>query len=177
MDRLETERLILRRWEEADLHDLHRYARDPQVGYPAGWQPHTGIEESGAMLQSLMKSEHAWAIVLKETNRVIGHIKLTPNTNKGRNYAKSVSYALSRERWGRGFMTEALGAVVKYAFEEIHVDMLTAFRYPENISSGRVLEKCGFELECTLPGSIRRIEGSSCDAVCYLIEKEDYGKT
>ena len=74
-------------------------------------------------------------------------------------------------------MTEALGAVVKYAFEEIHVDMLTAFRYPENIASGRVLEKCGFEQECTLPGSIRRVDGSSCDAVCYLMEKADFERT
>ena len=57
MNRMETERLILRRWEEEDLHDLHRYAQDREVALNAGWQPHTGMEESEAMLKRFMSHE------------------------------------------------------------------------------------------------------------------------
>ena len=43
---LETERLILRPWQEEDAEALFEYARDPEVGPPAGWPPHTSIENS-----------------------------------------------------------------------------------------------------------------------------------
>lgn len=52
---LETERLILRPWREADAEDLYTYARDPRVGPPAGWPPHTSVvENSLGDLQALM---------------------------------------------------------------------------------------------------------------------------
>ena len=43
---LETERLVLRRWEDSDAGDLFEYAKDPDVGPIAGWPPHQSIEES-----------------------------------------------------------------------------------------------------------------------------------
>ena len=43
---LETERLILRRWEESDAESLFQYAKDPDVGPIAGWPPHQSEEES-----------------------------------------------------------------------------------------------------------------------------------
>ena len=42
----ETERLILRPWQESDADDLYRYASDPQVGPIAGWPVHTSVENS-----------------------------------------------------------------------------------------------------------------------------------
>lgn len=43
---LETERLILRPWCEDDANELYKYASDPEVGPPAGWLPHTSVENS-----------------------------------------------------------------------------------------------------------------------------------
>lgn len=43
---LETERLILRRWEESDAKNLFLYAKDPDVGPIVGWPPHQSVEES-----------------------------------------------------------------------------------------------------------------------------------
>ena len=40
---IETERLILRPWQESDAETLYTYARDPEVGPPAGWPPHTSV--------------------------------------------------------------------------------------------------------------------------------------
>ena len=47
---LETERLVLRRWEDGDASDLYEYAKDPDVGPIAGWPPHQSIEEERHML-------------------------------------------------------------------------------------------------------------------------------
>ena len=49
---LETERLILRRWEDSDAESLYDYAKDPEVGPIAGWPPHQSIEESRGVIRN-----------------------------------------------------------------------------------------------------------------------------
>ena len=49
---LETERLILRPWCEDDANELHKYASDPEVGPPAGWLPHTSVENSREIIRA-----------------------------------------------------------------------------------------------------------------------------
>ena len=43
---LTTKRLILRPWREDDANDLYKHAKDKDIGYPAGWPPHTSVEHS-----------------------------------------------------------------------------------------------------------------------------------
>jgi len=50
---LETERLILRSWEERDANDLFQYASNPDVGSIAGWHVHTSIENSKEIIKSV----------------------------------------------------------------------------------------------------------------------------
>ena len=52
---LETERLILRPWEESDAETLYEYAKDPDVGPIAGWPPHQSVEESLAVIRNVFK--------------------------------------------------------------------------------------------------------------------------
>lgn len=173
---LETQRLVLREWQAGDLEDLYAYAKDPQVGPIAGWRPHACQAESRALLEFYLRDPAAWAIEKKETREVIGHIRLTPNENKGKYYAKQLSYALAPAYWGKGYMPEAVQQIVRYAFESMGVEVLTAFHYPHNHRSARVLEKCGFELEGVIPGGSERYDGCRFDAVCYCIFREDYFK-
>ena len=46
IDCLETDRLVLRPWREDDAEDLYTYGSDPDIGSPAGWPPHTSVENS-----------------------------------------------------------------------------------------------------------------------------------
>ena len=50
---LKTNRLILRPWCEEDAEDLYTYARDPEVGPPAGWSPHTSVEHSREIIRTV----------------------------------------------------------------------------------------------------------------------------
>ena len=52
--RLETNRLTLRPWTEADAPALFRWARDPEVGPRAGWDPHASIEESARIIREVL---------------------------------------------------------------------------------------------------------------------------
>ena len=51
---LETERLILRPWEESDANDLFQYASNPEVGPIAGWPVHTSVENSREIIKSYL---------------------------------------------------------------------------------------------------------------------------
>ena len=86
------------------------------------------IHQARRTLKSYIKEDDRWAIVLKENGKVIGQLRLYPDENRGqysaRNSAKLVNYPLSEAYWGRGYMTEAVKRVVKYVFDEMHVELL-----------------------------------------------------
>ena len=63
---LETERLVLRRWEESDAENLFQYAKDPDVGPIAGWPPHQSVEESLDVIRNVFNGPEAYAICLRQ---------------------------------------------------------------------------------------------------------------
>ena len=75
----ETERLILRPWEEDDADSLYEYAKDPAVGPIAGWPVHTSVENSKAIIKEVLSADETYAVCLKEDNRAIGSIGLIPS--------------------------------------------------------------------------------------------------
>ena len=76
---LETERLVLRRWEDSDAGDLYEYAKDPDVGPIAGWPPHQSIEESREVIKNVFTGREAYAVCLKTDGKTIGAIELKLN--------------------------------------------------------------------------------------------------
>ena len=71
---LETERLILRPWCVDDAEDLYIYARDPDIGPPAGWPPHTSVENSREIIRNVLSAPDTFAVCLKENGKPIGSI-------------------------------------------------------------------------------------------------------
>ena len=180
METIKTERLILRELKIDDLDNFYEYAKNPNVTSMLGWEPHSNKEISLEFLKSFVENNEVWAIVLNETEKVIGHLKIYPDENRGRfserNSAKLITYALSEDYWGKGYMTEALKHIVKYAFDEMNVELLTAFHFPHNIRSKRVIEKCGFQYEITIEQGYKNYDGQIFDSICHSILKSDYYK-
>ena len=71
---LETNRLLLRPWEESDAEELYRYAKDPLVGPIAGWPPHTSVENSRDIICNVLAVPETYAIILKETGKVFAAV-------------------------------------------------------------------------------------------------------
>ena len=148
---IETERLILRAFKESDLADFYEYASVKGVGEMAGWNHHKSIDESAAIIDMFINEDKTFAIVLKESNKVIGSLgvekygledKLTEfDGYKGR----EIGFVLSKDYWGRGLMSEAAGAVIDYLFNELDFDFLLCGYYNFNVQSKKVQEKCGFK--------------------------------
>ena len=65
---METERLLLRPWQESDAEALYRWASDPEVGPAAGWPPHTSVENSRDIIRTVLSEEGTFAVVPKDGN-------------------------------------------------------------------------------------------------------------
>ena len=146
--RVETERLILRPWQESDLQDFYEYASVPGVGEMAGWNHHSSLMESSAILSSFIRHRKTFALELKENGKVIGSLGLEPrDEDTGMDWnlsGREIGYVLSKEYWGRGLMPEAVKAVMDYCFSVLNYDYLTCGHFDRNDRSRRVVEKCGF---------------------------------
>ncbi len=148
---IETERLILRPFTQADIHDFYEYASVEGVGEMAGWKHHENKDKSREILNLFISEDKTFAICLKENNKVIGSLGvekyglediLTEFTHyKGR----ELGYVLSKDYWGKGIMPEAVNALINYLFDELNLDFLTCGYYAFNSQSKRVQEKCGFK--------------------------------
>lgn len=174
MKTLETERLTIRPWVVDDAGDLYEYARDPEVGPAAGWAPHAGPEVSAEIVRHFIERGDVWALELKENGKVIGSVGLHGDRRREGVEARMVGYVLSRDYWGRGLMTEAVRRVMRFAFEEMGLAILSVSHYPFNSRSARVIEKCGFRREGTLRMASRIYDGRIYDDVCYSMTAEEF---
>lgn len=147
---LESERLILRFWQIYDLSDFYEYASVPGVGEMAGWKRHESIEESKKILSLFMGQKDIFAIVSKEERKVIGSLGLKKSWAESfseyqRLKVKEIGYALSKDYWGRGLMTEAVQRIIRFCFDTQGIEVLTVEHFIDNDRSRRVIEKCGFQ--------------------------------
>ncbi|MBU0510196.1 MAG: GNAT family N-acetyltransferase, partial [Chloroflexi bacterium] len=152
-ERIETERLVLRkpRMEDAPVI-FETYAQDPEVTRYLVWKPHKNLQETEQFLLACGElwrtgKDFAYAITLKDMETLIGMFGLHPM-----NLKLEVGYALARPYWGKGYMTEALRAVIDWAFAQPEIYRVQAICDVENIGSARVMEKADMARE----GLLRR---------------------
>ena len=144
---METERILLRYWQESDAEALFKYASDPDVGPRAGWPAHKSVEESQEIIRTFFHNETTWAIVLKETGEAIGCIGYytheASNIPIGENDCE-VGYWIGKPYWNKGICTEALKLMLDYCINEKHFENIWADHFTGNPASGKVMMKCGF---------------------------------
>ena len=144
---LETERLILRKWTDADAESLFEYAKDPDVGPIAGWPPHQSVEESLSIIRNVLGGDECYAICEKENGKAIGAIELKLNGYTDmteRDDECELGFWLGKSFWGRGYMPEAAKELIRHGFEDLHMRAIWCGYYDGNQKSKRVQEKVGF---------------------------------
>ncbi|TCD53648.1 N-acetyltransferase [Alloscardovia theropitheci] len=151
---LETDRLIMRRWEERDAEDLFKYASDPDVGPAAGWPPHKDVSESLDVIHNVFNGKEVYAVCLKENGKAIGAIDLKLNGHTDmteRDNECEMGYWLGKPFWGQGIIPEAVEEMLRHAFEDCDMNKVWIGYYEGNNKSKRVQEKCGFVYQRTTP--------------------------
>ena len=147
---LETERLILRRWEDSDAEDMYKYASDPDVGPIAGWPPHQSVDESLDVIRNVLNGKEAYALCRKEDGKAIGAIELKLNGHNDlsdRDDECELGYWIGKPFWGQGLMPEAAMEMLRHAFEDCGMQKVWVGYYEGNTKSKRVQEKCRFRYQ------------------------------
>ena len=151
---IETERLILRPWREDDAEALYKYASDPDIGHPAGWPPHTSVENSRDIIQAVFSAPETYAVCQKD-GVPIGSIglKLKGSTDMtDRDDECELGYWIGKPFWGQGMIPEAARALLRHAFENLGMQAVWCGYYEGNVKSKRVQEKLGFVYQYTSDG-------------------------
>ena len=179
-----TPRLILRPWAESDAEALYRFARDPLVGPPAGWPPHTSVENSREIIRGVLSARETYAMVLRydTTDSVSGEV-ISAGTPVGSvgimfkgcgsyphmtNTEAEIGYWVALPLWGRGLVPEAVRAIQARCFTDLKLDGLWCGYYEGNEKSRRVQEKCGFVPRCDMAIPPHPLNGAVREFFTYL---------
>ena len=152
--RLETERLILRKFELRDADELFRILSDEEVNRFLPWFPHKTREETLRFLQDSVFADYdkaiayRYAVILRSESRVIGYLSFLGIDEKER--SGDIGYGLLREYWGKDIMTEAVKALL-FRLKADGFRYATATHDVQNPASGRVMQKCGMRYVRTYP--------------------------
>jgi RimJ/RimL family protein N-acetyltransferase len=146
LETIETERLQLRPFEEADAEAAFGWLGNPMVMRYVPNGPDPSLEATRRRVQGYRQHQAAhgfskWVIRLKGLVEPIGDSGLLV---LGETEAIDLGFRLAHPYWGQGFATEAAAGWVRMAFEHLGIERLTAFTDPSNIASAGVLRKLGF---------------------------------
>src|SRR5215212_6826971 len=148
--RLESQRLILRRFVDSDLASFLAYRNDPEVARYQAWESCTE-REATTMIEELKSQQPGtpgewfqFAIELKETGALIGDCALKVEQN---GLQAEVGFTLSREHQGKGYASEAVSRLLDYAFVDLGLHRVVAITDKKNKSSFALLERLGMRRE------------------------------
>lgn len=147
---IDGKRIYLREVREEDVGETYyAWMNDKEINqYMETRYYPQGMEALRDYLKShRQKADEPWfAICLQDTGQHIGNIKLGPINFHHR--TADVSYFIGeKDCWGKGYATEAIGLVVRFAFEVLDLYKVNAGTYARNVGSQRALEKNGFVRE------------------------------
>ncbi len=174
---LETERLLMREFVEADWQAVFAYQSDPLYLRYYDWTPRsqTDTREFVQMFITQQKEQprtkFQLAVVLKQENQLIGNCGIRVNNPQLRE--ANIGYEIDSRYWRKGYATEAARAILKFGFEELGMHRIWSWCVAENIASVRVLEKIGMRRE----GHLREkefIKGRWYDSFLYAILEREW---
>ena len=171
---IETERLMLRRFTEADAADMLRnWAADPDVQHEYGEPVYETAEAvRGLLLQYLagyaQPDFYRWAIAEKKSGQNIGMIAFCKVWADCK--TAEIEYCIGADFWGHGYAGEALSAVIEWTFAQTGFCKLEAYHRAANPKSGRVLQKSVMHRTATVE-RFRRAGEAPDGEVCYCIER------
>lgn len=174
---IETERLVLRRFNYNDLQAMFKnWESDSKVTKFLQWKPATHIDEVQEILREWIQGYekldfYQWAIVLKELGEPIGSIGVVGKNEK--TDMVHIGYCIGSKWWHRGITSEAVKAIIPFLFEEVGVNRIEAQHDPNNPNSGLVMKKCGMKYE----GTLRQADWNNigiADACVYSLLREEW---
>ena len=140
---IDTPRLHLRPWSDADAPALFELARDPRIGMLCGWKPYESIGDAHEALSTVLAAPDSYAVTLGSTGEIVGSIALRIDADRTDDTVADIGYWIGTPYWGNGYATEAGRAIIDRA-RELGVQTIILKYFDGNDASRRVSEKLGF---------------------------------
>ena len=145
--RIETKRLILRRYKESDIDAIYEIITDERLSTYIKFPKLSKDEEFECIKEWIKEADNSkyekWVIERKKDGIVVGNIDVN-SVAKKHNYC-NVGYAIRFDYWGNGYASEALEAVTNHLLEESGYYLVECSCNELNKQSSRVMEKAGFK--------------------------------
>jgi RimJ/RimL family protein N-acetyltransferase len=175
--RIESERLILRRFKDSDLAPFMAYRNDPEVAKYQDWdsceeqEARAFIREAGAARVGVPGEWFGFAIESKETGALLGDCALRVDEHEP--YRAEIGFTLAREHQGRGFASEAVSRLLEYAFDTLGLHRVVAIADCRNAPSVALLERVGMRREGHFLENLW-FKGGWADEYLYAVLKEEW---
>lgn len=145
---LESERLLIRRFQEQDGIDTFEFSHDRECCcMDGGYEPSAEMDEAyQEQTRSMAEDKSFYSIVRKDTGKAIGGIHLMPCENRAVE-CNEIGYYMNPSQQRQGYAYEALSVFLDYLLHDLHLDMVVAGVIPINIPSLGLLKKLGFTYE------------------------------
>lgn len=149
---IETERLLLRPFMEIDAADVLEYLKEPAVNCFASMKLDSLEEAKEEIRKRMGETEYYFAIVLKDTGKVIGEIEAYPERGEPHDTSSTLDtfspcWMLNKDYQGKGYAYEAAHAFFDYLFHEKGARRIYAYTEDYNLSSQHLCEKLGMRRE------------------------------
>lgn len=148
--RIETNRFILRKFNDNDLQDLHEILKDETVNTYLPWFVSQTLEDTRAFLEERIYSQYEkgvsyfYAIESKKTHKVIGYADVTDIDLEEK--CGDLGYGIHKDYWGQGIASEVSMAMLE-RLKEDGFAYIHATCDQKNIASGKVMQKCGMKYQ------------------------------
>ena len=167
--RIQTDRLILRRYKESDIDAIYEIITDKRLAKYIKYPTLTKDEELECIRKWISEADEnkyeKWVIELKSTGDVVGNIDVNTVVKK-HNYC-NVGYSIRYCHWGNGYAAEALKAVSDYLLFTRGYYLVECSCNELNVQSYRVMEKAGFKKDGYIPNRRLNQDGTYSGVVYY----------
>ena len=138
---LVTDRLIIRSFKENDIKDVFEYLSDKIVMEYI--EPVMTYSKAASFIRKYgIKNKIIFAIVLKDTEKVIGHLIFKEYSSKT---IYEIGWIINKDYWNKGYASETSQCIIKYGFEELNIEKIIGETEAENIKAIKIFNKLGME--------------------------------
>lgn len=172
---IETERLVLRALSRDDIEFIFHHFSQDEINQCSQYENLANMEEAIEFYEKFIAptnpTRFRLGMVLKETNELIGTLGYYSWSRK--DYRAEIGCDLAKKYWGRGLMTEALQALIRFGFETMKLNRIEATTNSKNERAIKLLDRIRFKKE----GSQRQkyyYKGQFHDDLLYSLLKEEW---
>ena len=172
------QRIILQPFKVSDAFFMFRnWANDPDVTRYMTWFPHENMQVTESVISSWVSDYskpnfYQWAILLRQIDEPIGSIGVVEMDEDAKSC--ELGYCIGKPFWHQGYTSEAVSHVIKFLFEQVKFEKITARHDVRNPNSGAVMMKCGMKYVATRINIGQTKEGEPLSCAYYEISREEY---